>query len=365
MILVFAEDPGAINYLLLFVKYLHSNYIKFLLLGAGCALEDINLQSLGIRSFDTNSIKKLEASGITAVMVGTSENRDSLSFKLTTWASINRISSYAIIDSSANANQRFSGNSQNPLEYSPDFLFVPDQFTFDLFISYGFQKKNIFIIGSPDPQQKLHNNDSANTCQVCNTIRMIAGQRKIITFISELSTGLNESQYKYSPDYTISGTSGSLKRTTIVIEELLHCLEVIKNKTGWDPYLILRLHPKENSHDHHQYLDRFNTLSIHEDPLKIILESDFIIGMSSMLLYEGFLMNKQCLSILPRDQEKDWLPIIRNQNIYCAQTRIQILEILNKIALGKSIYAKEENTLFFDPSLLYSILLQTHRHNQS
>ena len=80
MILVFAEDPGAINYLLLLVKYLHSNYIKFLLLGAGCALEDINLQSLGIRSFDNNSIKKLEASGITAVLVGTSENRDPLIF---------------------------------------------------------------------------------------------------------------------------------------------------------------------------------------------------------------------------------------------------------------------------------------------
>lgn len=364
MIIVYVEDPGAINYLLSFAKFLQSESIDFQLIGAGLALKNAELCKLGIRATDVDSINDHIGSTITAVIVGTSENKDSFAFELLTWARINHVTSYALIDSSANSYLRFSAHTDNPLAYAPDFLFVPDMFTQNLFISYGFEKHNIFIVGTPQPRLNSESNPLTNENGDSIHIKKMAGHRQVLTFISEISTGLNHSQFSLSADYKIFGTSGSSKRTTIVIEELLHCLEVLKLRIGWDPYLILRLHPKENINEHYPYLDHFDCVSIKEDPLTILMASDLIIGMSSMLLYEGFILNRQCFSILPRYQEKDWLPIIRNKNIPCAQTRQQIIDILQNIAVGKSIDIKSEKTVFFEPRILYSRILSNSRHQQ-
>jgi hypothetical protein len=354
MIIIFVEDPGAINYFTLLIRFFKSIHLEFRVFGDGLALEDHNLISYGIAPLANSDIKIFDLSTIDSVFVGTSENINSISFRLLSWASRNHVISFALVDSSANSHQRFSGQTNNPTQYAPNYLFVPDTFAKDLFVSHGFLEHHIFVIGTPNPNFKI---ETKNHIEPTNFTKH-AGLRKIITFVSEISDGLNPSQYKHSKDYSIHGTSGSISRTSIVIEEMLYCINALRESMGWNPYLVLRLHPKENAKSHDQYLRAFDYISVDDPPVHVINASDLVIGMSSMLLYEAFLINKPCFSILPRTQEKDWLPIIRNNNIHCALTRQAILKLLNDFANGKSIASNREETLFFDPLNVYSIMVK-------
>ena len=72
-----------------------------------------------------------------------------------------------------------------------------------------------------------------------------------------------------------------------------------------DLFIVLRLHPKNNNEEFSDYYKEFDQISIKESAYEIIFFSDYVIGMTSMLMTEALIMGKPTFSILVKESEKN------------------------------------------------------------
>ena len=84
-------------------------------------------------------------------------------------------------------------------------------------------------------------------------------------------------------------------------------------------------------------------VSRYGDPLELMYVSDLVVGMSSQLLFEAYLMRLNILSILPRLVERSWLPITRDGVIPCATRKFEIHKMLSKFFI--EIEKKSDNVV--------------------
>ena len=204
---------------------------------------------------------------------------------------------------------------------SPDWLLVPDRWTADRFAKLGYQKERLTVCGHPRYDYvrsvwkgwQKKNLDDLRTTLFPGWTR----GRPIWLFASEISTGFEPGQFRYSSEYTLHGTGRHTERTKIVLEEFLDSLTELTER----PYLVLRLLPKNTIDEFSEFIKHFDYISKDEDALEVIYGSDFAVGMTSMLLVEAVLMGKATLSILPRAQEKEWLASARDGVTPCFFTR--------------------------------------------
>ena len=352
-IVLFAEDPGAVNYIAPLVLALIHQGHSVLLLSAGVATE--LFQNKGISSLElTNAdeaVKLLRSKSPELLLVGTSENLDSSAFALISAAKEMQCVSIGIVDFYANAGYRFRGRTSNPLAFVPDWLMVPDEFTATEYESLGFLKQKIFVAGHPHYDDLIKMKAKLD-CEGRDIIRAklfpdALADQMIIVFASELSTGLNAEQYQLSNEYTLTGRGSSVGRTEIVVEELLDSIDTLIDQGVKKPYLVLRRHPKETLSDLSDYTHEFNLVSQGGEPLELIYAADLVVGMSSMLLSEAYVLGVCVLSILPREMEKDWLPLTVRHNILCATQRNEIVTHLRALLSNPSINStkNEANSL--------------------
>ena len=115
-----------------------------------------------------------------------------------------------------------------------------------------------------------------------------------------------------------------------ILEEILDALKIVSPKQK----LTVRLHPKNNKDQFSKWEDeiRFDQII---DPLKSVLSSDIILGMSSNLLVESMICQKPVLSILPRFIEKKWLSELNSNLIKTVFNRFDLIESLRCLADGK------------------------------
>lgn len=323
--LLFVEDPGAVNYFLPLVKIFAQNKVRFSILGSGQALKIFSKQGIKIQSFSRYKIARLKKD-YDIVLVGTSENHISPSFSLLKWAKNNNIFSVGLVDSGINAPYRFRGRSSDPLRHAPDALLVPDEWAVQQFEALGFSRKKINVIGYAIRTKKLPIKRSVVKEKI---LPKASSAKFVILFVSESPKGLCSTQFQKNGSFTLHGTSGSKDRTLIVIEELFHALKGIMKKNPEKMFLILRLHPKETPFHLKSVLKKFDYVSRIDDPVKIANCADLVIGMSSMLLIEAFLNKRDCFAIVPKPQEKKWIPMWRSGAIPCASNRKEIKSLLN------------------------------------
>ncbi|MCL9683566.1 hypothetical protein [Legionella maioricensis] len=352
-VVLFAEDPGAVNYITPLVFALTHQGHSVLLLSAGVATE--LFQNKGISSLTVSNgeeaVKLLHDRSPELLLVGTSENLDSPAFALISAAKAMQCVSIGVVDFYANAAYRFRGRTNNPFAFAPDWLMVPDEYTAKEYESLGFLKQNIFVAGHPhyDDLIKMKKRlDGQGRDVIREKLFPDAwADQTIIVFASELSTGLNAEQYQFSNEYTLIGRGSAVGRTEIVVEELLDSLERLIDQGVKKPYLVLRRHPKETLSDLSDYTHEFNLVSQGGDPLELIYAADLVVGMSSMLLSEAYALGVSVLSILPREMEKDWLPLAVRHNILCATQRNEIDTHLRGLLSNPSINStkNEANSL--------------------
>ncbi len=342
-IVVFAEDPGAVNYITPLVFALTHQGHSVLLLSAGVATQ--LFQNKGISSLTLSdgdeALKWLHNKSPELLLVGTSENLDSPAFALISAAKEMQCVSIGVVDFYANAAYRFRGRTNNPLAYAPDWLMVPDEFTASEYESLGFLKQRIFIAGHPHYDDLLKMKEKLDS-EGRDIIRAklfpdALADQMIVVFASELSTGLNAEQYQFSNEYSLKGRGNSVGRTEIVVEEFLDGVGILINNGVKEPYLVLRRHPKETLRDLSDYIPEFDLVSQGGDPLELIYAADVVVGMSSMLLAEAHALGVPVLSILPREIERDWLPLTIRHHIFCATQRNVIGTYLRKLLSNPSI----------------------------
>ena len=353
-VLIFAEDPGAANYMRDFPQFLKEMGLNPIIYSVSFANKILtNNVDIYFEEIENKSLRAqllLNEINPQFLIVGTSENLDTFSFKE------KNIPSFAMVDSVANAKSRFKGYSDFPLTHITDYLLVPDEETKNEFKKLGFDYSNIYIYKNP------HFNTLLEKRKPWSKVRFIELSKKkfypklekirpVIVFVSEISTGLNEVQYQKSNKYTLFGSEKSDLRTEVVLDELFMALK----NSNLNPYMVLRLHPKQNRQNLSKYLSKFDYISKDEDGLLIVNSADLVVGMTSILLKEAAIIGKPVLSIVPKPDEELWLGDMKNI-IKCVSTRKQVNDFFQSKDNWKNIPVRKLSKLSNNKSLLKKIL---------
>lgn len=363
--MIFAEDPGALNYIKPLIDDMSGSH-TLTVLASGLALQALRRwhpDTVGIDNIDRPQLPDADM-----LIVGASENTCSASFDLITEARRKGIFSIGVLDSSANISFRFCGETNDPLFYAPDLMWVPDQWTMDGLSHLGYASEKILKVGYPPLNAVAEHLDSIAEQE--RALRGLARGKYIVVFVSEVSTGLNPSQYKKCEEYSLSGRQGTQQRTSVVAEELLDSIARHKDVRE-RMFLLLRLHPKEREYPLPDWASEFDYVSTNEDPLATIGVADLVIGMSSMLLNQAYWIGRKCVSILPKKTERNWLPITRDGNIDVLTTRREINMMVKKLqeeirgnGEGQSRHHITQPTVFVPEEALRKTFCKLLQENQ-
>jgi hypothetical protein len=362
--LLFVEDPGALNYFMPLIKELQSCSLPFLLYTEGHAIEVINknfIEPLVDTRADLSNLSDL----VDFVIVGTSENPESFAFELIDKAKRDGITSVAIVDSGINAAYRFQGRTNESLFHAPDYLLVPDYWTVEEYVKYGFIREKIFVVDHP--MNDIKPLEESLSLIRKNILPAEALNRFVLVFISEISTGLYPEQYRKSEQYTFQGRGSSVLRTEIVAEELLDAISNLASFGIVRPYMILRRHPKETNKDLKYIAKEFDLISTTEDPIQLVSIADLVVGMTSNLLNEAYLNGVEVVSILPRVEELNWISNIRNGNIKYVSERNGLILYLQKKITNNETKEKKSRKLSLQSAnskeLLLNALIKISKYN--
>ena len=345
---MFAEDPGAANFITPLAAALYEDSIDSIVFSAGKADQIFNQFHISHRKIGgKESAKKLIASlNPSLVIVGTCENPDTIGLSLIKEARNRQIKTIGVIDAPAYAEYRFKGRGNTPLALAPDWLIAPDIYTKELYISLGFPETRIKAFGHPYLEKMIATGEPLLENGRDSLRRKLFGHnledRQIIVFISEVSDGFRAKDFqKSSADY-LRGRGVSIERTAIVLEEVLDTLATIFPK----PYIVLRLAPKNRVGEFDLYKDELDQISQGNSILPLLCAADLVIGLTSMPIYEAALLGKPTLSILPNPEQRHWLPSIQLGLTELAITRGEVREkILQGLKPHSTRRAREEAIL--------------------
>lgn len=322
--LVFVEDPGAANYGFPLVAPLGADLWIPETLAAyatACGYTPTRLTSSSTASLPED---------INVLLVGTSENPETLAHDLVRQARERGIPSIGMIDFPANPSNRFRGGTMIPLLHAPDWLMVTDDVTASRFAGLGFPIHKIGIVGHPhfDKVLALRNvlyQEGKDNVRA-RLFPTVPKNQKIIVFLSEVSGGGYQSQYQRSKDYTLLGRGDRVHRTHIILQEFLDATDQLSPK----PYRVLRLHPKNTAAEFEPMTSEFDTVNAGGNPLEVVFGADLICGMNTMLLYEAAMLGKATLSILPRDGDAKLTPTVVSGITPYATTRTNLRHLLQQ-----------------------------------
>jgi hypothetical protein len=327
-ILIFAEDPGAANYVAELPERLRARGWRALVVTCGTATNFLSARGVAAHPLqpDCNADELVSQFKPRLLIVGTSQNPDTLGFALAAAAKVRRIPVVGLVDASTGPEERFRGRGGNPLQHCPQLIIVPDSVSRDGFRALGVPPDRVLVAGHPHwdyVRKKRGELQKADRAELRESLFGAAlHDRRVVVFGAEIYDGLDEQQHRFSAEYRLTGDSGNTGRTEIVVEEFLRAMAPRRR----DVHLVLRLHPKNQADDLSAYHSAFDTVSRSEPALDVLYAADSVAGMTSMLMIEAALLWKPTLAILPRACEATWLPTIAAGITPCALSRQSIAE---------------------------------------
>jgi hypothetical protein len=335
-VLMFIEDPGVANFMVPIIPALQKLGLAVALRVDGAAVEYIG-QSSAVRAWtpegDAHAV--LEAASPRLVFIGTSENRTSLGLALVAEGRARGLATVAAVDAPSNASERFRGVSATSLGFAPDHILVPDDSTARAFAALG-HVSGMTVCGHPHYDsvlERLVELQQEGRDHV--RARVVKGQPQgpVLVFAAEISTGLLPAQYVRSEEYSLHGSGQYHGRTEVVIEEFLDAIAAITPR----PYTILRLHPKNTREELAPFLAKFDEISQGGPGLDVVFAADAVCGMTSVLLAEAAVINRPVLAILPRADERAWLPLLIQRQIPIVNTRADVGRALAALLNGEGV----------------------------
>ena len=332
-ILLFAEDPGAANFLIPVYSCLLENGLTVKVLVAGIAEEYFGKSNIPYETIcsQNKAADIFDQINPKVLITGTACNPDTMGLLMIDVAKKRGILSISVVDAIMNAELRFCGRTENCMAYVPDWVLVPEEGIKREFVGLGISKDRILVCGHPHYDYLLEKKklfDSQNTSVIrAKQLPEAPPEQKVVVFACEGSVRISPINQEELAVYTFRGRGFARGRTEIVMEEFLDAL----TSMGHQPYLILRIHPKDCMEDYALYLSEFDLVSQGGDPLELLYASDLVVGMTSMLLQEAVVLGVPVLSIVPRLIEKEWLPTVRSGITACVTTREELknqLELL-------------------------------------
>jgi hypothetical protein len=326
-LLAYVEDAGAAVYLAPLSAAVAAR-------GGTCRLiagqtAGAQLTVLGI-PFET-SLPSALPQGLDAVVVGTSENPRSPSFDLVAKAQRAGIPTLGAVDGSTSAEHRFRGTSTRPLAHAPDWIIVPTKGTAQAFRRLGHPADKVVVCGHPHHDViRRARADLAGQNRAAlrrSLLPMITDDRPILTFLAEISDGLDPALFQRRSGYSLTGRGGDDRRTNIVLEEVLDAVGGLDPR----PHVVLRLSPKNTTDEFTAYRAEVSVISQGGSPWPLLHVSDIVVGMSTTVLQESVLLARPTLSVLPCESEKAWLPDGLASLIPCITTRAALQTALKTV----------------------------------
>lgn len=313
-ILLLARDPGGANTILALVPALEEKGYELLLYGKDAALhryqhfglegKDITLE-LGV--IDVNHWRLLlEREKPDIIITGTSGDDFSERY-LWEAARIQGVPSFAILDQWVNYGLRFSPYGLNEKDeyekhrlhpFMPDLILVMDEEARQEMIKEGIVAERILVSGQPyfDLIAAHRQKDNQLLGQETRAALQIAEDDYVITFVSE----------SISQDYVVApGENPYWGYDEIsIVQELVQTLAPISRQKSQIIHLLIKKHPLEKDDNYRKIcagLDcgnlQIQVMERNVEPWQLVLASDLICGMSSMLLLESILLGKPTISI--------------------------------------------------------------------
>lgn len=326
-VLIFAEDPGAANFVADLPSGLEKYGYRALFITMGHATSraaTLDVSHVTV-SPDPEPDRLLEQVKPRLLITGTSDRVDTPGLALICAARKRGIRTLGIADGQAAYAHRFRGSGDTSTSFAPDWLAVPDEITADNYASAGFMRDRIQVVGNPyfdrvrAAAAKIAEQDRENTR---NRLFPDAGKRHIVVFATEISRARGHADHSPRVNDTLHGFSGTTLRTHLILEETLGALGQFAEK----PYLVLRLHPKTPRTEFEAYVPHFDRISAaeDEDQSAMLYAADLIVGLTTILLEEAMLFGTPSLSILRRADERYWLTGTRDGWVPCALSRSEI-----------------------------------------
>lgn len=339
-VLAFVEDPGAANGVVGLAHALAAHGLVTRVVATGPAEPFLRDKGVAFDSLpaglDAGALLDREHPRV--LLVGTSENPDTLGLALVDAARTKAIPSAGFVDASTNASYRFRGRSTDPFAHCPDLVLVPDTFTRDAFRELDLAADRITITGHPHYDTVLDKREALEReGQAAVRARAFpeapAGAR-VVMFAAEVSTGFDAAQFQRSSDYTLLGRGHRDGRTHVVLEELVDALDLVRARSEEPIHLVLRLHPKNTREELEPLASEMDEVSRGGVALDAAFAADLVTGMTTTLLVEAALLGRPTLSIVPRPSEKEWLASARAGVTPCATTRAELSRELTRWAAG-------------------------------
>jgi hypothetical protein len=307
LIWAFSREAGGAEVLAPVIKVLKKKH-KVVLLTKDFAKDIFVKHSLPFAEIDGYSpsliqhlIKKYGRPSLVLTSAVSFPWRDMTEKYLWKWSAEKRIPSIAILDQWHNYVMRFSGAGKNErLKYLPDYVCVMDEHAKKDMIREDIPKTKIVVTGQPAF-------DSISQCKKTFLkekylkIRKKLGVKdeKMILFVGEALKREYGNSLGYTEVTTLRAVLDTLKKLTC------------KN---FKFFLVVKLHPQNKKEDFKdmdfdKYRSKVNMKFIRgELPRRdLVLCSDVVIGMSSVLLVESILLGKPTLSLQINAKRDDLL----------------------------------------------------------
>lgn len=326
-VLIHVEDPGAANWIAALIAALEGHDLHVIAEGAAASY----LADRGVATREwpgqTSAAALLDSFRPDAVIAGTAENLESRGLDLIDLARLRDIPSASPIDQAANAAHRFRGRSDDPRRHMPDLLFLPDEAAAQAFRDLDFPEPALAVTGNPHHARLAATVDelaALDSRALRERVAPGSAGRTLIVFLAEIGYVVNPEGERWQRELSFAGRDGGAARAPRMMEELVDALDVC----AIDPFLVLRLHPKNTADEFAATAEAVDLVSQGGDPLPLVYAADLVVGLSGSLLEEAHLMGKRCLSILPHPVERDWLQGLASGAIPAATRREELRAML-------------------------------------
>lgn len=212
-------------------------------------------------------------------------------------AKIRKTCSISIIDNWKNYRHRFSSNKDESLDCLPDVICTMDDFSKKQMILDGIPEDLIEVTGQPYFKKLYSVVDKLKTMDTLRKRRAygIGKDDFVVTYISEpISEEFNDFEH-----------ISTLKFNEYdVIRDIVKIMESDFHDEKISSLVIIRLHPREKKEKYTSIINQ-SKLKIIEDssdnPYDLFPISNLVIGITSMLLIESFLLNCRSISYQPTE----------------------------------------------------------------
>jgi hypothetical protein len=278
---------------------------------------------------DQKIIKKLFADKIVIAYLFATSVKDTEALSWARFAQDAKVQTFCLLDSAIRIAHRMKLDDKPMFE--PDIMFLQDDLAYKCAVQDGFNHVNLVISGQPALSNLLneyHNWGNKNKQRLKEKNRWIGG-KKLIAFVSEPvkhDQGGSEKSKSYR---------GYTEEQVIIL--LCRYLQNYHEKIT----IGIMPHPRENKT---QLLDYFDQQSGKlqckiincDNSRNVILASDGVVGMASILLYEAWLIGKPVMSLQPNIINNDYLYLenklrffIKKEEELSAQNKLWIKQVLN------------------------------------